>query len=277
MKLAEAYELMRSTSEEVANGELCKARTIVYEEICVQAEVLVRGNEAQADAIANETFLSLVNRGTPLEEMSDRRAKGFIERAVKNEHLKYYRDQKRLRKNRQGLKTNRSVAGQMNSNISEGWARDNLLDSIHFGESTEGSYFFQIVSSKNELAERLYQFLIHKVLESAVGRSDARRRARVAVEQMRDVVTGQKRFEDLIDEDVGGGASIEDRRRSRDRLHKRHQRTRDKLSEWLEKQRSRSATTTDGFQEGLTELDLTLLNEAVESLRSRRSSGDAMK
>jgi hypothetical protein len=273
VKLHEAYNVVRGAVGNVSAAELAQASQMVYAQIKDQAKRLP--DWCRDDAV-QDVFLALHQRGTPLREANEGAARGLIGRALKNEQYSKRRKEKRRREVANKARARSSDANQRQwGDLASVEPGNNAGDWYDLDEIRRHSMLLRDAESPVEVRGRLLDFLRETVLAEAIKRRPARASAREYIDQMQAIVGNELAFDDLVDEEVEPEASKKERKDARDRIHQRHKRTRDRISEWIDSVGVQSVVDKPEEEEGqLSEFDLRLLRLTVLSLRSRDVSGE---
>lgn len=267
MKLHEAYDLIHDSKSDVSRAEKSEAARLVFKEIQKCAACLQKSAEDVKNDIAQDVFINLMSRGKPLKQKTDDATKAAIRTAVQRGQSDYYRKETKQR----------GIGGSQEVQINDSRNGDklNVLASANsrLGDRPDSRILEGALESDDAL-EVTYRFIIDIVLMESISRGPARKRAREAIEQMRAITAEELEFDELVNDLVGDGASEEQRKKARNKIHKDHQRNRDRIDTWIEEQKHQ--IDGDGVQEGagggLTKFDLQLLERAVIGLRSRQAS-----
>jgi hypothetical protein len=253
---------------------MAQASQVVYKQIKKQAQGMPKNYR---DDLVQEVFLALHQRGTPLREASEGAVRGLIGRSLKNEQYSKERKEKRRREVAVEARARSSDANQrQRGDLASIEPANNAGDWYDLEEIRRDSVLLRDAESLVEVRERLLDFLKQTALGEAITRRPARGRAREHVDQMQAIVDDELTFDDLVDEEVEPDADERERKKARDRIHKRHERTRERIEEWIEAAGDeRIVEDVNPEGEGqLSEFDLHLLRLAVKSLRSRMASDD---
>lgn len=273
MQLHQAYEIMRQSAGKPTSPDLLAAQNMVYEELQRRAQKKNWSSyyEYRHDCV-HECFINLINRGTPLKELSDSSARGLIDRSLHHVFLDLIRK----------LKSDKTVAIEdiLKNKDKENSSKKDKLEKDETPPSPEDILLFHERAQNSViLAERpderpslayLHDYLEEVVSPQVSKRQNVQASTKEAIKEMRALVAEEMSFEALILENLGEDADLKAQKKERNRIHKNHERSRTRLLDWVERQAQLAVGSSPDAQ--LNDLDCKLLRHAIEALRSRAAS-----
>lgn len=276
MELFEAYEQMRATSGQPANPTTKAAGSIVYKELCLIAKQLRWASSSiKQDDVINDCFLILLTRGTRLKTQSNDAARGYLRRTLRSQYVDQIRKAKRTR-----------VVEPLSSLENDAGDGDNFLEhsalmSANGEEATSfvlrqhRSILGKDIETQADAIAHLLEYLKEHVAPLVSKKEKVQIDTRRAVDELHALRESRVTIEQLIDANIGAQASAAERKTERNRIQRHHSRSRDRLLEWITKAQSDASPQATPPSDGahpLTDLDFTLLREAVMYLRGREPS-----
>lgn len=269
MNLLQAFEHANTQREELSPAKRKKGQTRLYREIRRIGEPMRSrlGGDFDADDVIQNTFLKL--RKTTSECDSESGVRGLIRSALKSVFLDLCEKRKRspltILDAEDDDETGHSVQRQDQSASAD--------ERFERSENTERSDILDAPETARELRRQVCDYFNEIVLPLRYSRKTYLQNAREQVDEMFCLSEGDTNWRQLVDEEVEQADSESERNKVRNRIQKRHSRTRKKIRSVLESVRDE----TGEYEElsAVTDFDLRLLLQTLDSLRQRDRSSDS--
>lgn len=270
VNLCEALNVVRTARPGEFSAELRAAQTLVVHTIqeLSKGELNTIAPEMCEDVAQDVAFIILKPSGPMVFEYGEKSARKYLKEAIRNKYIDYYRKDKTYAEGVTEFHEHQKVHGGTDVET----ASEEERTREKFAKFVSRSSIFQDYTSDWDVEEVLVEALRGVVLERMRLRADAHENTRVAIDQLCALRDGKASFDQLVDEQAGPDATESERKRARDSIQKRHQRTRDRLLAWLEKAQQSAPTTPTGDGAQLTQHDIRALCYMVSNLRSRAAS-----